>query len=62
MERPDAPGLRSLRTARVLKEGMCITVEPGIYFIEPVSDTMKSLRSLAPKDYIVTLVKVCVVF
>ena len=51
MERPNAPGLKSLRTARVLKEGMCITVEPGIYFIEPVSHKMKSLKSVASKDY-----------
>lgn len=38
VERPIAPGLKNLRTTRVLKEGMCITVEPGIYFIEPVSE------------------------
>ena len=37
VERIDEPGLRSLRTARKLKEGMCITVEPGIYFVEHVS-------------------------
>ena len=37
VERPAQPGLKSLRTARVLKEGMCLTIEPGIYFIEPVS-------------------------
>ena len=38
VERPTAPGLKNLRTARTLREGMCITVEPGIYFVEAVSD------------------------
>lgn len=31
-------GLRSLRLARVLEEGMVLTVEPGIYFIPPLID------------------------
>ncbi|XP_039255491.2 xaa-Pro dipeptidase-like [Styela clava] len=31
-ERRTEPGLRSLRTARTMEEGMVLTVEPGIYF------------------------------
>lgn len=41
MERPTEPGVCKLRTARVLTEGMCLTIEPGCYFIDFVSSSMK---------------------
>lgn len=44
MERIKEPGLKSLRTARVLKEGMCLTIEPGIYFIDHVRILMLVLH------------------
>jgi Xaa-Pro dipeptidase len=31
-KRSAGPGLKNLRTARVMKAGMCITIEPGCYF------------------------------
>uniref|UniRef100_A0A7S1UG11 Peptidase M24 domain-containing protein n=2 Tax=Phaeomonas parva TaxID=124430 RepID=A0A7S1UG11_9STRA len=37
-ERIQQPGLKSLRTARALEEGMCLTVEPGLYFVDCLLD------------------------
>ena len=37
VERVDEPSVRNLRTARNLEEGMVLTIEPGIYFINHVS-------------------------
>eukprot|EP00356_Strombidium_inclinatum_P004552 CAMPEP_0170488268 /NCGR_PEP_ID=MMETSP0208-20121228/6860_1 /TAXON_ID=197538 /ORGANISM="Strombidium inclinatum, Strain S3" /LENGTH=506 /DNA_ID=CAMNT_0010762791 /DNA_START=8 /DNA_END=1528 /DNA_ORIENTATION=- len=31
-ERDTRPGLKNLRTARIMEPGMCITIEPGCYF------------------------------
>ncbi|KAK3744473.1 hypothetical protein QZH41_012875 [Actinostola sp. cb2023] len=36
IERINEPGLRSLRTGRILEENQVLTIEPGIYFIQSV--------------------------
>lgn len=43
-------GLSKLRTRRVLEEGMCITVEPGLYFIDFIIE--KSLSDPAIAKYL----------
>lgn len=34
VERVDAPGIRNLRTRRMMLPGMALTVEPGLYFVD----------------------------
>ncbi|KAI9325471.1 peptidase M24, structural domain-containing protein [Zopfochytrium polystomum] len=38
VERIQEPGIRYLRMRRELKPGMVVTVEPGIYFVNPILD------------------------
>ena len=50
-ERSPLPGLKSLRTRRILESGMIITVEPGIYFIDYLLDYAQENSEM--KDYFV---------
>ncbi len=49
--RSTLPGLKSLRTARVLDENMVLTIEPGVYFIDALLD--KALQNPTVKDFFV---------
>eukprot|EP01113_Clastostelium_recurvatum_P016907 TRINITY_DN1980_c0_g1_i1.p1 TRINITY_DN1980_c0_g1~~TRINITY_DN1980_c0_g1_i1.p1 ORF type:complete len:501 (+),score=140.99 TRINITY_DN1980_c0_g1_i1:33-1535(+) len=48
--RIDEPGVKKLRTARVLEEGLYITVEPGCYFIDILLD--KALKDPVHSKFI----------
>lgn len=49
--RSTLPGLKSLRTARILKEKMVLTIEPGIYFIDALLD--KAMADPETADFFV---------
>ncbi|XP_039436388.1 xaa-Pro dipeptidase [Culex pipiens pallens] len=46
-ERPAEPGVCRLRTARTLKAGMYLTIEPGCYFIAPLLEKAFADENLA---------------
>lgn len=50
-ERINSPGLKSLRTVRILEEGMVVTVEPGCYFIEAL--LVPALEDPAQRNFFV---------
>ena len=43
--RPESYGFSRLRTARALEENMLLTIEPGCYFINVVSEYLLTIKS-----------------
>ncbi|KAJ3103377.1 hypothetical protein HDU97_010215 [Phlyctochytrium planicorne] len=50
VERIQEPGIRYLRMRRTLVPGMVVTVEPGVYFVDPILD--EALANPILKDFI----------
>lgn len=50
-QRSELPGLKSLRTARILEKGMVLTIEPGIYFVDHLLD--KALNDSVLSQFLV---------
>lgn len=59
-KRIEEPGLRSLRTTRVLQKSMVLTIEPGIYFIDAVSIIFTYASCLC--DYLINLIAIFFIF
>lgn len=59
-KRIEEPGLRSLRTTRVLQKSMVLTIEPGIYFIDAVSIIFTQASCLC--DYLINLIAIFLFF
>ena len=60
-KRSDKPGLKSLRTARVIEERMCITIEPGCYFIKALIEKAfidEKLSKYLVKDEIMKFINI----
>jgi len=50
-ERINRPGIRKLRTTRILQEGMVLTVEPGLYFTDIQLD--RALKDSVIREFVV---------
>ena len=58
-ERSAEPGLKSCRTARIMKEGIAMTVEPGCYFIDCLLDKALADESDIKQYFVVERINAC---